>query len=136
MIPDDRTLEALANSSREFRLACSADGAIRWVDDRVARLFDAARGDDLRDRIAPGCAAKLEDFLSRGRREPVTSCELPFVVPAGRAPLRSRRRQSRMARRARHAVVVSSGSGQPSCRACEPPPIMVGVPAQQQLALG
>ena len=75
---------ALDGARRELQLVLDDDGVVRFADEPARRIIDAREGVPLRALVAPGCEAKLDDFLERARREALDCFELPFGV--GRAP--------------------------------------------------
>ena len=56
--------EAFADQSREFRLLCSLDGRIQWLDERAARRLGATPGVTLHELSSEGTADKLARMLA------------------------------------------------------------------------
>ena len=72
--------EAIDSLSREFALACDADGRIEWADARAARMVDMRTGGNLLRLAAPGTESKLETLLARAATNRVERWEVALVV--------------------------------------------------------
>jgi signal transduction histidine kinase/CheY-like chemotaxis protein len=77
---EEVSFDALREVSREVHVSCDRDGTIRFADDRAGRILGAVAGGSLHALVAPGCEAKLEDFLRRAVLEEVQDCEVPVVA--------------------------------------------------------
>jgi signal transduction histidine kinase/CheY-like chemotaxis protein len=80
MSAERRDFAILDDARRELQLVLDGDGIVRFADGPARRLIGAEPGVPLRALVAPGCEAKLDDFLVQARAGAVDCCELPFGV--------------------------------------------------------
>ena len=77
MIDPAAEVEAL---SREFALACTADGAITWSDARCRNLIGVEEGASLMALAAPGTVEKMRALLSQSMADRTNDWEVALVV--------------------------------------------------------
>ena len=77
MTPMRDQLDAL---SREFSLACDAQGAVTWADPRAQRVLGVAAGARLEELAPRGTEEKLRDLLARASSAEVDDWEIPLVA--------------------------------------------------------
>lgn len=68
--------------SREFILACDAEGRIAWMDPRAQRRLGERVGSPFFELAAPGAEEKARAIYERSRREPSRESELPVLARA------------------------------------------------------
>ena len=68
--------------SREFILACDAEGRIVWLDSRAQRRLGELLGSSFFQLAAPGAEEKVRALFECSRREPSRESELAMLTRA------------------------------------------------------